>query len=88
MSTRRPSSLYNYIIPIIDTSSSGAPSILKEPFRVTTLAISRGVGLLGREATWDDYSNSRFSDARFSVFGKIDSYKTSLYISPAEARAK
>ena len=32
--------------------------------RATTLAISEGEGSLGREATWDDYPNGRWGDAR------------------------
>jgi methylenetetrahydrofolate reductase (NADPH) len=32
--------------------------------RATTLAISEGEGVLGREATWDDYPNGRWGDAR------------------------
>lgn len=32
--------------------------------RATTLAISEGEGALGREATWDDYPNGRWGDAR------------------------
>ena len=32
--------------------------------RANTLAISEGEGSLGREATWDDYPNGRWGDAR------------------------
>ncbi len=32
--------------------------------RANTLAISEGEGALGREATWDDYPNGRWGDAR------------------------
>jgi methylenetetrahydrofolate reductase (NADPH) len=32
--------------------------------RATTLAISEGEGSMGREATWDDYPNGRWGDAR------------------------
>jgi methylenetetrahydrofolate reductase (NADPH) len=32
--------------------------------RATTLAISEGEGTMGREATWDDYPNGRWGDAR------------------------
>lgn len=88
MSTRRPSSPHNHIVPIIDAPSSGAPSLLEEPSRATTLAISHGVGSLGREATWDDYPNGRFGDARSPAFGEIDGYGPSLHMSPAGARAK
>ena len=36
----------------------------KEDSRSTALAISEGQGSRGREATWDDYPNGRFGDAR------------------------
>lgn len=88
MSTRRPSSPHNHIIPLIGTPSSTTPSLLEEPSRATTLAISHGVGSLGREATWDDYPNGRFGDARSPAFGEIDGYGTSLHMSPVGARAK
>ena len=40
--------------------------ILKDPIntRANTLAISEGEGALGREATWDDFPNGRWGDAR------------------------
>ena len=88
MSTRRPSSPHNHLVPLIDAPSSGSPSIMEEPSRATSLAISHGVGSLGREATWDDYPNGRFGDARSPAFGEIDGYGKSLHISPAGARAK
>ena len=46
--------------------------------RATTLAISEGEGSLGREATWDDYPNGRWGDARspgrilLLFFGSLD----------------
>ncbi|KAI9658582.1 MAG: hypothetical protein M1821_002142 [Bathelium mastoideum] len=39
------------------------------PTRAATLAISEGEGALGREATWDDYPNGRWGDARSPAFG-------------------
>ena len=38
----------------------------REPInsRANTLAISEGEGALGREATWDDFPNGRWGDAR------------------------
>ena len=40
--------------------------VLKDPIstRANTLAISEGEGALGREATWDDFPNGRWGDAR------------------------
>jgi methylenetetrahydrofolate reductase (NADPH) len=42
---------------------AGVPSD-KPSSRATTLAISEGEGSLGREATWDDFPNGRWGDAR------------------------
>ena len=59
------------------------------PSRATTLAITHGVGSLGREATWDDYPNGRFGDARSPAFGEIDGYgASSLHMSAVAARQK
>ena len=49
------------------------------------LAISEGEGSLGREATWDDFPNGRFGDARSPAFGEIDGYGPSLHVSRAQA---
>lgn len=53
--------------------------------RVNTLAISEGEGALGREATWDDFPNGRWGDARSPAFGEIDGYGVSLHVSIPEA---
>ncbi|KAI9753225.1 MAG: hypothetical protein M1815_006290 [Lichina confinis] len=53
--------------------------------RATTLAISEGEGSLGREATWDDYPNGRWGDARSPAYGEIDGYGVSLHVSVANA---
>lgn len=49
--------------------------------RANTLAISEGEGVLGREATWDDFPNGRFGDARSPAYGEIDGYGVSLHMS-------
>ncbi|MCJ1369965.1 hypothetical protein MMC20_001177 [Loxospora ochrophaea] len=54
--------------------------------RATSLAISQGQGSLGREATWDDYPNGRFGDARSPAFGEIDGYGAGLHVSLSHAR--
>ena len=82
-SFRRPSSPHNHI-----TTERQSRSSLEPPSRATEIAISRGIGSLGREATWDDFPNGRFGDARSPAFGEIDGYGTSLHLSPASARAK
>ncbi|KAF2403057.1 methylenetetrahydrofolate reductase-like protein [Trichodelitschia bisporula] len=53
--------------------------------RATTLAISEGEGALGREATWDDFPNGRWGDARSPAFGEIDGYGVSLHVSIPQA---
>ncbi|KAG0126003.1 methylenetetrahydrofolate reductase-domain-containing protein, partial [Tuber indicum] len=83
---------------IVDNSSSlQSPRLanaleagfLKPPERSrppeVALAISEGEGALGREATWDDYPNGRFGDARSPAFGEIDGYGPSLHLSQAQA---
>ncbi|KAJ9206260.1 hypothetical protein DTO164E3_586 [Paecilomyces variotii] len=65
--------------------SAGLPA-LNPPPRSTTLQISEGLGSLGREATWDDFPNGRWGDARSPAFGEIDGYGPSLHVSAAVAR--
>lgn len=51
------------------------------PSRANALAISEGEGSLGREATWDDFPNGRWGDARSPAYGEIDGYGVSLHVS-------
>ncbi|KAK5993244.1 Methylenetetrahydrofolate reductase 2 [Cladobotryum mycophilum] len=53
--------------------------------RMNTLAISEGEGALGREATWDDFPNGRFGDARSPAYGEIDGYGVSIHMSVPQA---
>ncbi|KUI71582.1 Methylenetetrahydrofolate reductase 2 [Cytospora mali] len=55
--------------------------------RANTLAISEGEGVLGREATWDDFPNGRWGDARSPAYGEIDGYGVSLHMSVTQARS-
>ncbi|PNS21133.1 Methylenetetrahydrofolate reductase 2 [Sphaceloma murrayae] len=55
------------------------------PSRAAALAISEGEGNMGREATWDDYPNGRFGDARSPAYGEIDGYGVSLHVSIPQA---
>lgn len=61
--------------------------VLKDPIntRANTLAISEGEGALGREATWDDFPNGRWGDARSPAFGEIDGYGPTLHASTSQA---
>jgi methylenetetrahydrofolate reductase (NADPH) len=63
-------------------------SVPAEPInsRANTLAISEGEGVLGREATWDDFPNGRWGDARSPAYGQIDGYGVSLHVTNAQAR--
>lgn len=54
--------------------------------RVNTLAISEGEGIMGREATWDDFPNGRWGDARSPAYGEIDGYGVSLHMSVTQAQ--
>ena len=67
----------------LSTAHSSEP-----PSRATTLAISHGLTAAGREATWDDYPNGRFGDARSPAFGTPLSYspESSLPVPPHPAR--
>ena len=64
--------------------SAGIPAL--PPNRNATLQISEGHGSLGREATWDDFPNGRWGDARSPAFGEIDGYGPSLHVVASEAR--
>ncbi|KAE8150112.1 methylenetetrahydrofolate reductase-domain-containing protein [Aspergillus avenaceus] len=64
-------------------TSAGMPAM--PPDRSTTLQISEGLGALGREATWDDFPNGRWGDARSPAFGEIDGYGPSLHVPPSIA---
>lgn len=54
--------------------------------RANTLAISEGEGSLGREATWDDFPNGRWGDARSPAYGEIDGYGVSLHVTIPDAK--
>ena len=62
-------------------------SLPAEPIntRANTLAISEGEGVLGREATWDDFPNGRWGDARSPAYGQIDGYGVSLHVTVPKA---
>ncbi|WEW56109.1 methylenetetrahydrofolate reductase 1 [Emydomyces testavorans] len=70
-----------------ETSAQGAGMpALNPPPRNTALQISEGLGSLGREATWDDFPNGRWGDARSPAFGEIDGYGPSLHVTANGAR--
>ncbi len=67
------------------STEAGIPTDARSADRATTLAISEGEGTLGREATWDDYPNGRWGDARSPAFGDIGGYGVSLHVSVPQA---
>ncbi|KAJ3947252.1 methylenetetrahydrofolate reductase 1 [Colletotrichum fioriniae] len=71
--------------PAYETTTAGL--MVSEPVntRANTLAISEGVGAVGREATWDDFPNGRWGDARSPAYGEIDGYGVSLHMSVTQA---
>ncbi|KAK3378501.1 methylenetetrahydrofolate reductase-domain-containing protein [Podospora didyma] len=77
----RPASYPDYEATALEAS------VLAEPVntRANTLAISEGEGQLGREATWDDFPNGRWGDARSPAYGQIDGYGVSLHVTVAQA---
>ena len=70
----------------VTAADAGIPA---QPFntRASTLAISEGEGALGREATWDDFPNGRWGDARSPAYGEIDGYGPSLHVTNGQAVA-
>jgi methylenetetrahydrofolate reductase (NADPH) len=68
-------------------ATAAEASIPAEPIntRANTLAISEGEGVLGREATWDDFPNGRWGDARSPAYGEIDGYGPTLHVTNAQA---
>ncbi|KAL8711431.1 MAG: hypothetical protein Q9220_004089 [cf. Caloplaca sp. 1 TL-2023] len=77
-SSRRPSISSNHLI-ISDRSSS--------PSQPTHLSTNQSINPGSREASWDDYPNGRFGDARSPAFGTPTSYSpSSLPCTPSLAR--
>jgi len=77
----RPASYPDYEATALEASIPAEPVNT----RANTLAISEGEGVLGREATWDDYPNGRWGDARSPAYGQIDGYGVSLHVTVAQA---
>lgn len=49
------------------------------------ISISAGQGVLGKDATWDDFPNGRFGDSRSPAYGEIDGYGPSLKVTSTRA---
>ncbi|KAL8681355.1 MAG: hypothetical protein Q9186_002498 [Xanthomendoza sp. 1 TL-2023] len=79
-SSRRPSMTSNHLTSSHRSSSPGPQTL--NPTNNTTINIP------SREATWDDFPNGRFGDARSPAFGTPVSYSPySLPCTPAQARS-
>ncbi|CAH6721498.1 methylenetetrahydrofolate reductase 1 [[Candida] jaroonii] len=70
--TRRKSSVEGSERPIV----SNSPKAL--------IDISKGKGLLGKDANWDDFPNGRFGDSNSPAYGEIDGYGPSLKLDSPE----
>ena len=78
-SSRRPSISSNHLTTSHRSSSP--------PSNGTHLSTNQPISTASREATWDDYPNGRFGDARSPAFGTPTSYSpSSLPCTPAQAR--
>lgn len=56
--------------------------------RKTIVDISKGKGLLGKDATWDDFPNGRFGDSNSPAYGEIDGYGPNLKLRSSEQVAQ
>ncbi|KAL8781939.1 MAG: hypothetical protein Q9213_005778, partial [Squamulea squamosa] len=80
-SSRRPSLTTNHLVTN-DRPSSPAPN-------TTSVSNNQPIATTLREATWDDYPNGRFGDARSPAFGTPGSYyPCSLPCTPSQARSQ
>lgn len=52
----------------------------RAPSRKVMISISQGSGTVGRDATWDEFTNGRFGDTRSPAFGEIDGYGPTLKV--------
>jgi methylenetetrahydrofolate reductase (NADPH) len=50
------------------------------------MAVDGEAGGMGNDATWDDFPNWRWGDARSPAFGEVDGYGPSMRVPPATAR--
>lgn len=89
---RRHSSFSNRAISFDPSSKytespaeAGLPLLPKSESKTDSLTVSEGRTTLGREATWDDFPNGRWGDARSPAYGSIDGYGPNLHVSPSEA---
>lgn len=72
---------------LVDQNRKLGPARIRTgtPSRKVLVSISQGSGALGRDATWDEFTNGRFGDSRSPAYGEIDGYGPSLKVSNKKA---
>ncbi|SCV03049.1 LAMI_0H05072g1_1 [Lachancea mirantina] len=75
----------NQVLIDHDRNLAGRRQISGAPSRKVLVSISKGAGTLGKDATWDEFTNGRFGDSRSPAYGEIDGYGPSLKVSTARA---
>lgn len=70
---------------IVDRESNANDSNGILPTKKFLLSISRGSGKLGRDATWDEFTNGRFGDSKSPAYGEIDGYGPTIKVSKKKA---
>ncbi|KAL9004484.1 MAG: hypothetical protein Q9188_002714 [Gyalolechia gomerana] len=84
---RKPSDLPTSRRPSISSNHLTTTHRSSSPSQSTHLSTNQTISTASREATWDDYPNGRFGDARSPAFGIPTSYSPcSLPCTPAQAR--
>lgn len=82
LKTRRRSSIINEN-SVADANTLKVSKALYND-KNTLVDISKGKGVLGKDASWDDFPNGRFGDSNSPAYGEIDGYGPSLKISGSE----
>lgn len=75
--------IFNKAIVDRDANANDSNGIL--PTKKFLLSISRGSGKLGRDATWDEFTNGRFGDSKSPAYGEIDGYGPTIKVSKKRA---
>lgn len=77
MKSRRRSTVNDNLL----TKDAGRIAVITRALssdRKAIVDISKGKGLLGKDATWDDFPNGRFGDSNSPAYGEIDGYGPNL----------
>lgn len=64
--------------------SSVTAEVDPKPNIKSLISISKGKGLLGKDANWDDFPNGRFGDSNSPAYGEIDGYGPNLKVTSSE----